>query len=538
MAGEAIFIGYRRDDTADVAGRIYDTLEARFGRDRIFKDVDNIPVGANFGQYIKSILPRCRVALILMGPQWVDVKDASGKRRLEDPNDWVRIEVETALETPALQVVPVLVNGAQMPSSEELPATLRPMLHLNAAVIRRDPDFRDDIERLAKALRASVKSGVLDFSGLGGVRRAANAAATKPRNTSRRGVMLAGVGALAAGGVGAWLLSGSSLLTPRPNAPATPSTETATLDPPAAPQCLSGTPGENCVERIFSGHSGIVNAAAFSPDGSKVLTGSWDRTARLWDASDGRLLQTFPGLGENLGSVGFSSDGARVLTGDREGARLWDVAGARVIQTFRTSYGLDAAISPDGAHVIVGLYEGAQLFDAATGELIRTLAGHRNPVWAVAFAPDGRPLTASLDGTARLWDAEGRETLQRFDVISGRGVSAVALSSDGAYLAATAQDDRTRLLDVASGRTLQTFAVAAPYLNSVAFSPNGRHIVTGAHAPVARIWDVETGRIVQTFRESGGWLDSVSFSPDGSRVLTADSELNTARIWAVDPALL
>jgi len=171
MAREAIFIGYRRDDTADVAGRIFDALEARFGRERIFKDVDNIPVGTNFGQYIKSILPRCRVALILIGPHWADVKDASGQLRLEDPNDWVRIEIETALATPKLQVVPVLVNGAQMPRADQLPASLQPLLTLNAAVIRRDPDFRDDIDRLGTALRASIRTGLLDLDAVGGDRK-------------------------------------------------------------------------------------------------------------------------------------------------------------------------------------------------------------------------------------------------------------------------------------------------------------------------------------------------------------------------------
>jgi formylglycine-generating enzyme required for sulfatase activity len=185
MAGQAIFIGYRRDDTADVAGRIYDALEARFGRERVFKDVDNIPVGANFGQYIKSILPRCRVALILMGQHWVDARDGSGKRRLEDPNDWVRIEVETALATPDLQVVPVLVNGAQMPRAEDLPATLHPILHLNAAVIRRDPDFRDDIDRLGTALRASVRTGFLDLGAIGGSRKPPRP--TRPRREGSSG---------------------------------------------------------------------------------------------------------------------------------------------------------------------------------------------------------------------------------------------------------------------------------------------------------------------------------------------------------------
>ncbi|MGE0294105.1 MAG: toll/interleukin-1 receptor domain-containing protein [Hyphomonadaceae bacterium] len=171
MAREAIFIGYRRDDTADVAGRIFDALEARFGRARVFKDVDNIPVGADFGQYIKGILPRCRVALILIGPHWADAKDGSGRPRLEDPSDWVRIEVETALATPKLQVVPVLLNGAQMPRAEQLPASLQPLLTLNAAVIRRDPDFRDDIDRLGAALRASLRTGLLDLDAVSNDRR-------------------------------------------------------------------------------------------------------------------------------------------------------------------------------------------------------------------------------------------------------------------------------------------------------------------------------------------------------------------------------
>ena len=113
MAGEAIFIGYRRDDTADVAGRIFDAMAQRFGRQRIFKDVDNIGPGVDFGDYIKTVLPRCRVALILMGPNWLDSKDESGRRRIDDEHDWVRVEIETALGTPELLVVPVLVNGAR-----------------------------------------------------------------------------------------------------------------------------------------------------------------------------------------------------------------------------------------------------------------------------------------------------------------------------------------------------------------------------------------------------------------------------------------
>jgi hypothetical protein len=168
MAGEAIFIGYRRDDTADVAGRIYDAMALRFGKNRIFKDVDNIGPGVDFGDYIKSVLPRCRVALVLIGPHWLESKDERGRRRIDDEHDWVRIEIETALATPDILVVPVLVNGARMPRSEDVPESLRSLLRRNAAIIRRDPDFHDDVERLATALRSSISTGILDLSKIGG----------------------------------------------------------------------------------------------------------------------------------------------------------------------------------------------------------------------------------------------------------------------------------------------------------------------------------------------------------------------------------
>jgi formylglycine-generating enzyme required for sulfatase activity len=168
MAGEAIFVGYRRDDTADVAGRIYDAMAQRFGRQRVFKDVDNIGPGIDFGDYIKTVLPRCRVALVLIGPHWLETKDETGKRRLDDDHDWVRIEIETALATPGVLVVPVLVNGARMPRGEEVPDSLKPLLRRNAAIIRRDPDFHDDVERLATAIRSSVNTGIIDLSKIGG----------------------------------------------------------------------------------------------------------------------------------------------------------------------------------------------------------------------------------------------------------------------------------------------------------------------------------------------------------------------------------
>jgi formylglycine-generating enzyme required for sulfatase activity len=203
MAGEAIFVGYRRDDTADVAGRIYDAMAMRFGKGRVFKDVDNIGPGVHFGDYIKSVLPKCRVALMLIGPHWLESKDEDGRRRLDNEHDWVRIEIETALSTPDMLTVPVLVNGARMPRASDVPESLRPLLQRNAAIIRRDPDFHDDVERLATALRASVNTGILDLSKIGGQSSSAGSA-PRARSMSRIPMMIAAALALVAAGYGAW----------------------------------------------------------------------------------------------------------------------------------------------------------------------------------------------------------------------------------------------------------------------------------------------------------------------------------------------
>jgi formylglycine-generating enzyme required for sulfatase activity len=99
------------------------------------------------------------VFLAMIGPAWADVRNDAGARRLDDPKDWVRIELETALATPGLQIVPVLVNGAPMPRVDQLPDSLRRLPALNAAVVRRDPDFHKDMDKLIRALEAGAASG-------------------------------------------------------------------------------------------------------------------------------------------------------------------------------------------------------------------------------------------------------------------------------------------------------------------------------------------------------------------------------------------
>src|SRR5258708_5794808 len=117
-----VFISYRREDSADVSGRIYDRLCRPYGAENMFKDVDTIPLGVDFRKLITDSVSRCEVLLAVIGKQWLTVTSPAGKRRLDDPGDFVRMEIEAALQRD-IPIIPVLVQGTAMPGADILPPT-------------------------------------------------------------------------------------------------------------------------------------------------------------------------------------------------------------------------------------------------------------------------------------------------------------------------------------------------------------------------------------------------------------------------------
>jgi formylglycine-generating enzyme required for sulfatase activity len=151
-----IFISYRRADSKYVVDRIRDRLTAALGDESVFRDLEDIPVGLDFRTMIESEIRGCNVMLVVIGPQWADITDAQGKKRLFDPGDFTRIEVEMGLAHPEVRVIPVVVMGTGMPDAEDLPESLHELLYRNAISIRNDPDFQNDVERLIDGIRKSL----------------------------------------------------------------------------------------------------------------------------------------------------------------------------------------------------------------------------------------------------------------------------------------------------------------------------------------------------------------------------------------------
>jgi TIR domain len=149
-AAAKVFITYRREETAAHAGRLYDAMVARFGEPNVFMDVDMAP-GVDFVERITEAVAACHVLIVVMGPKWATVEDEQGRARLADPEDFVRLEVETALRRPEVTPIPVLVAGAQMPNREDLPPEVRAITRRNALELS-DQRWRYDVGRLISTL--------------------------------------------------------------------------------------------------------------------------------------------------------------------------------------------------------------------------------------------------------------------------------------------------------------------------------------------------------------------------------------------------
>jgi hypothetical protein len=197
-----IFISYRREETAYPAGWLYERLTDRFGGGRIFKDVDSINLGDDFVDVISRAVASCDVLLVLIGEGWSTIRDAQGKRRLDDRDDFVRLEIEAAL-TRQVRVIPVLVDGARMPRADELPESLEKLVRKQSLELS-PSRFEFDTGRLMKVLDSTLAESRNNHQDASSETAAKGAAAStppdaqtadRPRRRTARTWILTAVGA-------------------------------------------------------------------------------------------------------------------------------------------------------------------------------------------------------------------------------------------------------------------------------------------------------------------------------------------------------
>ena len=291
------------------------------------------------------------------------------------------------------------------------------------------------------------------------------------------------------------------------------------------------------IMQTFRGHAAPVTSVALSGDGKHVLTGSWDKTAALWDAATGKRLQTYQGHTDQVCGVALSGDGKYAVTGSKDKTTvMWEAATGVKIQTMKEGSGsqvFSVALSGDGKHVLTGGYGGvAILWEAVSGKNLKTFQKYPGSIFGVALSGDGKlALAGSQSFVAFLCDvATGKEI--QFFLGHGLNVCGVALSGDGKYVV-TGSSDRTAILwDAASGKPLQTFKGHSNQIRSVALSDDCKYVLTGSDDKTAILWEAETGNKLHTFNGHTREVLSVALSGDGKHVLTGSSD-KTAILWEV-----
>ncbi|MGD2086401.1 MAG: hypothetical protein PVH61_09490 [Candidatus Aminicenantes bacterium] len=284
---------------------------------------------------------------------------------------------------------------------------------------------------------------------------------------------------------------------------------------------------------VFKGHKDWVYSVAFSSDGKHILTGSRDRTACMWDLQ-GNPLQAFTGHKKDVLCAAFSPDDQYVLTGSVDHtARLWDLQGKQ-LQVFQghNDWVYSAVFSPDGKYILTASRDKtACLWDLKgnlQGNPKQEFNGHRNVVNSAVFSPDGSYiLTGSWDHTVRLWDWQGNQ-LQAF-IGHQDSITSAVFYPDGQSILTGSWDKTIRRWDL-NGTKFQVLPAHQASVTSAAYSPNGQYILTGLKDGTARLRDLQ-GQALKVFRGHNGPVTSAAFSPDSQYILTGSAD-QTACLWS------
>ncbi len=284
----------------------------------------------------------------------------------------------------------------------------------------------------------------------------------------------------------------------------------------------------------LSGHGEKVWDVAFSTDGKRLLTLSWDLSAKVWDTKEGTLISTLEGDAD-LTAGEFSPDGKFVVTAVDNVARIWDVLEGTLVRTLEghTDTVENASFSADGSRIITASWDRtARVWHAGTGELQLTLAEHDYGVMNAKFSPDGQLIvTASKDNTAKIWDATDGQMLSTLFGHSDE-VWRVGFSPDGTRLVTVSWDKTAKIWDLFNFSLIGTLDGHELSVESATFSPDGRTVVTASIDRSAKVWDATDGALIATMTGHAGEVWSAAFSPDSASIVTA-SEDKTARIWRV-----
>ena len=291
----------------------------------------------------------------------------------------------------------------------------------------------------------------------------------------------------------------------------------------------TGEPGQ----LILRGHTGRVDAVAFSADSRIIATASWDRTVRLWNPATGQLIRTLHGPDGALSCIAIAPDGRVAVSGRDKTVTIWDSTG-HLIQASadhqRTVTAL--AFSHDGRRLASGGEDGSVIVrDATTSRAMNISHITKAFVYALGFSPDDTQLAIAFGaGFVSLHDLRTGRKDRGLGSPGRLRVNALAYSPDGQSLASGTQHEGVQVWNPRTGDRIREIEDHEGEVLSVAYSPDGRYLASGGTDRTLRIRDARDGTALHVFADGAGPIRGLTFSPDG-RYLAATNGDNTVRVW-------
>ncbi|ETO29132.1 NB-ARC domain-containing protein [Reticulomyxa filosa] len=286
----------------------------------------------------------------------------------------------------------------------------------------------------------------------------------------------------------------------------------------------------------LEGHLNDILEVQFSPDGTKIVSCSRDKTIRIWDASSGRQLQLLEGHTAEVNTVQFSPDGSKIVSCSRDKTlRMWNVSSGQQIQIWKEHSGSVkvAQFSHNGAKIVSCSQDKTiRIWDVLSGKRVQILEGHSGIVQTVRFSPDdSKIVSCSWDKTIRIWNAFSGEQIQilegHLDVITD-----ALFSSNGSMIISYSEDKIIRIWDVLSGRQIQILEGHSGRIKAIQLLPENSKLLSCSDDKTIRIWDLLSGKQIQILEGHSDSVSAAKFSPDGSRIVSGSRD-RTIRIWDV-----
>jgi tetratricopeptide (TPR) repeat protein len=291
-----------------------------------------------------------------------------------------------------------------------------------------------------------------------------------------------------------------------------------------------------CLAYTLTGHSHYVSSLAFTPDGLTLVSGSWDKTVKLWQMNTRQEIQTLTGHSEDLRCVVVSPDGQTIAScGEDKVIKLWQLSTGQEIRTLMgsSSWVFCVVISPDGQILVSGSNDGTiKIWQLSTGKELRTLRGQLGSVFYLAISPDGQTLVSSSSSkTIKIWQLSTGKELRSLTSHSANA-RALAITPDGQTLVSGSEDNTIKIWQLNTGQELRTLTAHSGNVRALAISPDGQTLVSGGNDGIIKIWQLSTGQELRTITEHSGHVNCLAISPDGQTLVSGSAD-KTIKIWRV-----